>query len=465
MLEKFLSIKIELRIILLLSVFVFIAVCSFGFLVKKNYTGVVYGGSLQTIAVFLADLPENVKNIFNKQKLNESLARRRTSDESNNQTRNSSEPFVFLNNQLQNGYILASFFDIKLGSTKTALIDIKSETLIHEWYVDKQEVAERTKLAINPKTFRSQHPLMLPDGSLIFTEGEGPLVKINRCSELEWVLDRHTHHSINVIDENRIIINTVPGDTYVYDLPVLDRAIHKPFKNPIRDDGYAIVDINTGEVIEEVSLLQIFEKNELMHFVKSYYALRSLEVTPAHLSNQIRPIDIFHLNDAEFVQNDEGILKKGDVILSIRNLHMVMVYRPSSNKVIKYRVGPWTYHHDADYKNGRIMIFGNDALYRGRAEEYSSVYSWDLRTDEVEKVITLDKQKVALNASGLVDAIPEGKLFFDVVDRLYVLDREGTNFLELIFPLSDSYNSVTHWSRYIEKIEKKQLQRLGEKCS
>ena len=36
---------------------------------------------------------------------------------------------------------------------------------------------------------------------------------------------------------------------------------------------------------------------------------------------------------------------------------MVLIYRPSSNKVIKYKIGPWTQQHDVEYKDGKYLFW------------------------------------------------------------------------------------------------------------
>ena len=99
----------------------------------------------------------------------------------------------------------------KIGSTKTVLINIADEKIYKEWQIDLNDLKNKTTLKIIPKIFRSPSS-SLDDGSVVITEGEGPMINISRCNKINWVLDKHTHHLINKIDDKNLIINTVKYD-------------------------------------------------------------------------------------------------------------------------------------------------------------------------------------------------------------------------------------------------------------
>ena len=73
-----------------------------------------------------------------------------------------------------------------------------------------------------------QHPLLMDNGDLVFSSGEGPLVKIDKCSNLKWSVNRHFHHSIELYNENSIITPIV-----------LDNSLNKPY--PILNHGFALL--------------------------------------------------------------------------------------------------------------------------------------------------------------------------------------------------------------------------------
>ena len=80
------------------------------------------------------------------------------------------------------------------------------------------------------------------------------------------------------------------------------------------------------------------------------------------LSNVYYGDDPIHLNDIEPVNFDSNHWLKGDIFLSIRSLSLIILYRPSTNKVIWYKQGPWRFQHDIDIiDEGTIAIFDNNA--------------------------------------------------------------------------------------------------------
>ena len=71
--------------------------------------------------------------------------------------------------------------------------------------------------------------------------------------------------------------------------------------------------------------------------------------------------DPIHLNDIEPVRKDGPYWRKGDLFLSLRSPSTVMLYRPSTNKVIWRKDGPWSKQHDVDILDDhRISIFNNN---------------------------------------------------------------------------------------------------------
>ena len=208
--------KIELWIVLLIVVFFFITHILYGALLRHEYNGGKKFPLLQNIAVFLSSIPANSINFFKKSIRNELyiyINRNEFSKKSNkNKTPSSSSGtnFFFHKNGFNQGYILTSIHDKNYNSSKTILFDIKNEKILKEWYIDKSKIQIYLKnFIINSNTFASQHPYLNKDGSIIFSESAGPMVSLDVCNKINWVIDRHTHHSINKVDENKLIINTI----------------------------------------------------------------------------------------------------------------------------------------------------------------------------------------------------------------------------------------------------------------
>ena len=91
------------------------------------------------------------------------------------------------------------------------LINIADEKIYKEWQIDLND-PKIDNIKNNTQNIWISTSLLLDDGSVVITEGEGPMINISRCNKINWVLDKHTHHSINKIDDKNLIINTVKYD-------------------------------------------------------------------------------------------------------------------------------------------------------------------------------------------------------------------------------------------------------------
>ena len=145
-----------------------------------------------------------------------------------------------------------------------------------------------------------------------------------------------------------------------------------------RDDGVQIISPE-GRLVHQVSLTELFQKNNMMHYVYS----TGLEVDP------------FHLNSVYPAKRDFGKVKKGDLLLSLRHRSMILIYRPSNMEVIWYKIGPWLNQHSAKFDHdGNIYLFNNnliESVYRrrresGLIEKSNNILRYRFDTGTVEEV-------------------------------------------------------------------------------
>ena len=103
-------------------------------------------------------------------------------------------------------------------------------------------------------------------------------------------------------------------------------------------------------------MTDLFEKNNLLYLIYT----SGIETDP------------FHLNSVFPAKKDSGIVKKGDLLLSLRHQSMLLIYRPRTMKIIWYKAGPWLNQHSAKFdENGNIYLFDNaviDTHYSRRRE-------------------------------------------------------------------------------------------------
>ena len=164
------------------------------------------------------------------------------------------------------------------------------------------------------------------------------------------------------------------------------------------DDAITILD-NQGNEIFTKSISEILIENGLVGRL---------------FSQSIFWYDPVHLNDIEPVLKDTKYFKKGDVFLSLRNLSMVILYRPSTNKIIKIIEGDFYNQHDVDIlDDSTISIYNNNVFYYpennglGSASAVKNnneiiLYNFDTNTFSKNFKVLLRIIKLALKAQVLL---------------------------------------------------------------
>jgi len=285
-------------------------------------------------------------------------------------------------------------------------------------------------------SYRSQHPLLLTDGSVVFSSGEGPLVRIDRCGKLLWAVDKHFHHSIEMGPDNTLFAPLVIATPQDFDS--VTRKGHKVY--PIRDDGLAEISLD-GTIIKEWSVKDILERNG---YIGLLYGVGEFET------------DRIHLNDVEPIMVTDTYARKGDLILSSRQLSTVFLYRPSTDKIIWLQTGPWLNQHDVDYQgNGIYTIFGNDSIRGPVAKReyngYSSIYFYDQKTNTTGVYRSFEKEKFYTETQGLHTVLKNGDLFIEEQEKhiLHRLNKDSHRW-KYVNTLNDEEIGALHWSRYLD---------------
>ncbi|MCJ7421780.1 arylsulfotransferase family protein [Sphingomicrobium astaxanthinifaciens] len=74
-------------------------------------------------------------------------------------------------------------------------------------------------------------------------------------------------------------------------------------------------------------------------------------------------------------------MEAGDLLVSLRDFHMLAIIDPDSNALKWYRSGPWVRQHDPDIApDGTITLFNNRSGFRGQ----SQLLRYDPARDAVE---------------------------------------------------------------------------------
>lgn len=255
--------------------------------------------------------------------------------------------FPRINNLKRDVFALNSFYDTESKEWEIKLFNIRNDSVLYSWRMHKDLFVRTTRLYPNSEP---RNPILLPDRNIIADNDESKnLYRLDAESNVVWHnTDKVFHHAMNLgADGNIWICSTKPR---VIEIP------KAPEPRVYEDEFLTKVNIETGEIIFDRSLSDILISNGYRNFI---YGCTNRVEDPQWW-------DPMHLNDIEPIMNDGPYWKKGDLLLSLRHRSLVMLYRPSSNKILRLIFGPFLSQHDVDVLDDKtISIFDNESTSIG----------------------------------------------------------------------------------------------------
>ena len=388
-------------------------------------------------ALILSDIPASIKKIIITRSLNINIP------DSLNKHVDKPSLTKTINNP-RNALLVLSRYDGDLNRSIIEVIDLNNFEIINTYAHDINEMNNLLK-NVNIKTdsnkvrFRYLHPFILSNGDLL-SIGSETFFKLDICSKLKFFNeDFQFHHSINIDSENNFWV------------PV---RIEKLLNNQltIKEDGIAKLNQN-GETVFYKSMNEILVENNI--------------IEQSHLLVEKDPI---HINDIQPVLKDSEYWKKGDVFISSRYLSSITHYRPSTNKVINYIEGPFTWQHDIDIiSDYEISIFNNNVNIMPNNNSEVLIYNFKNKTFIKKFNEKLIKNNFFTRSEGLSEIFLDGALFVEEQNhgRFIIFDKNGNKEIEFINKDSDGNIYILNWSRIIDKesdVNKIKNNLLNKKC-
>jgi len=339
---------------------------------------------------------------------------------------------------LNNLKILISYKEAR-NNDIIELINLNNLNTIKSWTPPSKLIDELSYNENNPRRYNITSdlnflaPLMLSDSSVVFNTNSS-LVMVNKNSEIVFVNnDYEFHHSIE-IDNNENIVAV--ASAFKSKIPEYLKSIEYDITKEFKEDLIIILD-KKGKVLYEKSLVDLFEENNLNDYLYSKYF-------------GLVDSDPFHLNDIQPVVKNSKFFKEGDLFLSVRNPGLIVLFRPSEDKVIWFKQGPWFQQHDVDIFDEYITVFGNDVRYFSSINtdiaffpnQNNRIYKYDFSNDSVNTIFDNHFENLNINTitQGLheisndiimVEETNYGKLyFFDKQNRLLTFTkRRDSNYI------------------------------------
>jgi hypothetical protein len=232
------------------------------------------------------------------------------------------------------------------------LVDLDG-TPLHSWRVSFNEIwPAASHLEEQPHDWDTaiHGALLYPNGDVVFNFSHYGMVKIDRCSRPLWRLAHQTHHSIFRDAEGNL---WSPGWARVEEptdrLPMIPAPLWEDLVVKVSEDG---------EVLDEFSILDVIFRSDHEGIL-----FPNGRGAPRH--SQDDPDDnITHMNDVEILEarvlGNGDVFNRGDIMVSLRNLNLIVVIDPTTETIKWSKTGPYLRQHDPDLlPDGSILVFDN----------------------------------------------------------------------------------------------------------
>ena len=412
-LEKILFKKIYTWVVLILVLLGFIAFIIFGSLVDYFAKGGNRFGYLKPIINQLISIPVNMIRTLNPNIHGLALDQSRFKN---------FQGLTLKNSKAEDGYLLLSGVSKNYKEPEVLLIDLSKNKKIFSWKFDVDKFPDFRNKQLD--TFQMKHPFLFKNGDLLFKDQYGPLIRFDKCSKIKWVKKGKYHHSIEVDDDENIWTSNI--------------IENKNFK----DDSIEKISPE-GKILFKKSVFEILKENYLENLI----------VTAKETGNPI------HLNDIQPVLQDSKFWMKGDLFLSLRNLSMVLLYRPSTNKILWYQQGPWVYQHDVDIINkSNIAIFNNNMnLEKTGVNGFNNTIIYNFEKKKLLNTYrkAYEKNDIRTPEAGLSEIIKNEDIIVEetLMGRILRMNKKGEIIWQFINRSDDAKLYILSWSRYLDKKE------------
>ena len=401
--------------------------------------------SLQNIALFIAEIPHNLKHGKYKKSKVVSLLKYKNKPKFTRFKKSDSERLLVLPR-----------YDDDLKKHIIEVIDLKNFNVLHTYNPNNKSIFDlvnysdpkKKKKMYFKKLTGTRNPIIMEDGTLVGHINYSPLFKIDICSNLIWLnQEEQFRHKISLDQDDNIWVGSLmyPYSKYISE--------YKKSYGLYYDD--AITKLNQdGEILYIKSVSEILIENKKVG---------------KNLLENVNPI---YLNDVEPALKTTKYWKQGDVFISIKMSSAIVHFRPSTNKIINYLKGPFYMQHDVNIISDKeISIFNNNNQFE-KSSKYSEILIYNFETKKYSKKFNeqLKSENFKTETSGIGRILKDGSLFVEeqVHGRLLFFDKFGEKEWEYVNKSSNGKVYGVNWSRIIEDktfIEKFKNQLINKKCS
>lgn len=344
------------------------------------------------------------------------------------------------------------------------LFNFRNDSVIYKWELKKSlfDMENFTKFFKNTEI---RNCILLPDHSIIVAFDQSfNLLRIDKNSKVMWRnQDQMYHHSLNLDDDSNIWACTSFSRSFKND--------YMDNKRPMRDDHITQINLETGETIFDKSVIDILLENGYENLAFGY-------------ANSIKSgYDPIHLNDIQPALSSTQYWKKGDLFISLKHRSAILLYRPSTNNIIRIISGPFLNQHDVDIiSNHQIAFFNNNALTIGLNTDFEELYLDPLGKggpmDSIENSQILvynfqdstyheylkhnfNKEHIFSQTEGLFEILSNGDTYVESQNdgKMYIMNEDKIILKKYFKTSKKNWVERPNWIRIYENIRKKDFQK------
>ncbi len=315
------------------------------------------------------------------------------------------------------------------------LIDMNGRE-VHRWFVPKDEAIPEVK------SLRTLYGLLEPqvEGGYLYPNGDlilvyevkslgfpaTPLLKLDKDSHIIWRSTIASHHAIEIAgDRIYALTGAMMGELLAMPPTLPERAI-TAFAEHV-----SVLD-SRGQTLSSHSI------GEAMGNTKDMRILDEVLLGPVLDTLHSNSLDVLTEQTARFIPG----AKPGNVLISLRNLDMLVVMDLDSDTIVWALRGSWRHQHDAKMlANGHILLFDNEGgLMHGRSRALEIdpntagiVWSYDGTENDplnsadnrggVQRLPNGNTLINESNAGRLLEVTPDGSIVWEYVNPVQSEER------------------------------------------
>jgi len=421
----------------------FIGAIGFGGLLKHHYAGGERFQFLQNIAVTIAEVPSNIKKILFSPKSELLLAIDRP------EFKDYKAGFNFKNKKELDILFLLNYTNPSNNKHEVNLIDLQTYKSIFNYKFDyelftkiKSENNEKFSKYITDDNFVLRSTFLTKNLNFIALTTGSIITKFSPAkNEVVWFNDDYNfHHTFNVNEIEKYIWAIGCSKNSKLD----KRYLSKDFC----DDSVIKIDLNTGKIIDEISVTQIMIDEGIHNHL---FVGRSDISVP----------DPLHINDVEEVNSNTNFTNKGNLFISLGHTNMILLINPYTKKILWKLHDKLFHQHDVDIINDdEIAIFNNNRIITNKNKVFKNneINVYNFKTNELSSPYDniLKENDVRTVNQGLMEITEYGMFVEEQNSGRYIFFENNGNVIFEYLNKSENNRDVyqVHWSRLIVNKDK-----------